>query len=78
MPPVGSFMLGAFAVFIAWTLVRALQSGTIFSDGVPCNANEQPMEFASVAAIHCGGAVLFAWLAASDGIPVLWRLVGAQ
>jgi len=34
MPPVVSIMLGAFAVFIVWTLVRALRNGIICSDGV--------------------------------------------
>jgi len=34
MPPVGSLMLGAFAVSITWTLVRVLRNRTIFSDGV--------------------------------------------
>jgi hypothetical protein len=76
MPPVGSFMMGAFAVFIMWTLARALRNGIIFSDGVPYSANEQPMMFASMAAIHCSGAFLFAWLAASGGIPEFWRLIG--
>jgi hypothetical protein len=69
MPAIGSFMMGAFAVFIAWTLVRAWRNGTIFSDGVAYNAGEQPMMFASTAALHGIGALLFAWLAASGHIP---------
>ena len=68
MSPVGSFMLGAFAVFIMWTLVRALRSGIIFSDGVAYNINEQPRMFASMATIHGIGAFFFAWLAASGDI----------
>ena len=68
MPPVGSFMLGAFAVFIMWTLVRALRSGIIFSDGVAYAANKQPRMFASMATIHGIGAFFFAWLAASGDI----------
>jgi hypothetical protein len=76
MPPVGSFLLGAFAVFIALTLVRALRSGIIYSDGVACDAHEQPGMFASLAAIHGGGAVLFAWLAASGGIVKFLPLMG--
>ena len=34
MRPFGCFILGAFAVFIIRTLVRALRSGVIFSDGI--------------------------------------------
>jgi hypothetical protein len=68
MPAVGSFMLGAFAVFIAWTLVRALRNGTIFSDGVAYHAGEQPRMFVSMAAVHGAGVLLFGWLAVSDSI----------
>jgi hypothetical protein len=77
MPPVVSLMMGEFAIFIVWTLVRALRNGIIFSDGVPYNANERPMVFASMAAVHCGGALLFAGLAAG-GIPGFSHLVGSQ
>jgi hypothetical protein len=63
MVSVGSFALGGFAVFIAWTLVRALRSGTIFSDGVGYGFNEQPRMFVSTMAIHGVGVLLFAWLA---------------
>jgi len=78
MPLIGSFMLGAFAVFIARTLVRALRNGVIFSDGVPYDIHVQPRKFASTAAIHGGGAVLFAWLALSGGIARLWPLMELQ
>jgi hypothetical protein len=75
MPAAGSFMMGGFAVFIMWTLVRALRNGTIFSDGVAYHAGEQPMMFASTAAIHGIGALLFAWLAASGDIAGAWHLI---
>ena len=73
--PVASFMMGAFAVFIMWTLVRALRSGIIFCDGVPYDFNQRPRMFASMAAIHYGGVLLFVWLAASGGIAKLWPLM---
>ena len=78
MPVVGSFLMGAFAAFIMWTLVRALRNGIIFSDGVPYDIHEQPRKFASMAAIHGGGAALFAWLAASGDIAGVGRLLGPQ
>ena len=36
----------------------------IFSDGIGYDLDEQPMKFASTAAMHGIGALLFAWLAA--------------
>jgi hypothetical protein len=76
MPLVGSLLMGAFAVFILRTLVLAVRSGVIFSDGVAYDARKQPGTFASTAAIHSGGAVLFAWLALSGHVAGLWPVVG--
>ena len=75
---VANFLMGAFAVFVAWTLVRALRTGIIFSDGIAYDAHEQPRMFASMAAIHGVGVVLFAWLAASGGVARLLPLIGAH
>jgi hypothetical protein len=75
MTAIVGFILGAFSIFIMWTLARALRSGVIFSDGVGYDAHTQPRMFASVAAIHCSGAFLFAWLAANGGIARLWPLI---
>jgi hypothetical protein len=67
-------MMGAFAAFIVWTLVRALRHGIIFSDGIGYDIHEQPTKFAATAAMHCIGALLFAWLAAG-GIADFYRLI---
>jgi hypothetical protein len=74
--PVARLLMGAFAVYIAWTLVRALRTGIIFSDGIAYDAHQQPRMFASTAAIHGGGAVLFAWLAANGGVTRLLPFTG--
>jgi len=74
MRSVAVLMMGAFAVYIVWTLVRALRQGIIFSDGIGYDIDEQPMKFASTVAMHGIGAMLFAWLAAG-GIANLFRLI---
>jgi hypothetical protein len=74
MPAVGSFMMGGFAAFIVWTLVRALRNGVIFSDGVGYDLAQQPRQFTSMAVVHGVGALLFAWLAAG-GAAHAWRLI---
>jgi hypothetical protein len=71
MSPVAGLMMGGFAAFIMWTLVRALRDGVIFSDGIGCDIHQQPTKFASTAVLHGTGALLFSWLAAHD----LYRLV---
>jgi hypothetical protein len=74
MRSVAVLMMGAFAVYIVWTLVRALRQGIIFSDGIGYDIDEQPMKFASTVAMHGIGAMLFAWLAAG-GVANLFRLI---
>jgi hypothetical protein len=74
MRSVAGLMMGAFAGYIVWTLVRALRDRIIFSDGIGYDLDEQPMKFASTAAMHGVGALLFAWLAAG-GIANVFRLI---
>jgi hypothetical protein len=75
MHPVGRIVVGALALFILWTLVRALRSRTIFSRGTAYDTNEQPMMFAFVAASHLIAILFFGWLAAGGDIAGFWRLV---
>jgi hypothetical protein len=74
MRSVVGLMMGGFAAYIVWTLVRALRDGIIFSDGIGYDINEQPTKFASTVVLHGTGAVLFAWLAAG-GIANFYRLI---
>jgi hypothetical protein len=75
MHPVGRIVVGVFALFIVWTLVRALRRGTIFSRGTAYDINEQPMMFPLVAASHFLIICFFGWLAAGGDIAGFWRLV---
>jgi hypothetical protein len=75
MDPIGRIVLGVFAAFILWTLIRALRSGIIFSRGTGYDSNERPMMFAFVAASHVIIICFFGWLAAGGDIAAFWRLV---
>ena len=72
---IGRVILGALAIFTVWTLVRALRSGTIFSQGAAFDVNDQPILFSLTLAVHAVVAVFFAWLAAGGDIAGFWRLV---
>ncbi len=74
MHPVSRIILGVMAVFILWTLVRALRSGTIFSRGGGYDTNSQPMMFALIGACHVFGICLFVWLAAGGDIAAFCRM----
>ncbi len=75
MPLAGRVILGGLAIFMAWRLIRAVRDGVIFSDGVPCDGNEQPMLFAGMAALDVIGIVVFTWLAAGHGAAGFGRLL---
>jgi hypothetical protein len=74
MRSVVGLMMGGFAVYVVWALVRAWRERVIFSDGVGYDLDAQPMKFASTAALHGVGALLFAWLAAG-GVANFLRMV---
>ncbi len=64
MHPAGRIICGALAVFILWTLVRALRSGVIYSEGYGFSLDESPMLFTLAAIVHAGGALFLAYLSA--------------
>jgi hypothetical protein len=68
MPLTGRVLLGCVAVFLAVSLLRAFRNRVIFSDGVPCDGNAQPMRFAELAALDAIGVVVFTWLAVGHRI----------
>src|SRR5258707_1212345 len=70
--------LGAFALFIRWTLVRGLRRGAIFSRGTGYDIDEQPMMFALVAASHVIIIGFFGRLAAGGDIAGFWRLIAPR
>jgi hypothetical protein len=74
----GRVLLGGLVVFLVWNLFRAVRDGVIFSDGVPCDANAQPVRFAEMAALDVIGIVAFSWLAAGDSVTTFWRLLASN
>ena len=64
MNPSGRIILGALALFIFWTLVRAFRRGVIYSDGYGFSLDENPMMFTLAVIVHTLGALFFAYLAA--------------
>jgi hypothetical protein len=64
MPVYGRVIMGCLAIFVAWTMLRAMQSGTIYSRGSAYEENTQPTIFILAMIAH-GLIVMFClWLAA--------------
>jgi hypothetical protein len=78
MPLLGRVLLGGFAIFMVWSLCRAIRDGVIFIDGVPCNGKEQPTRFAGMAALDVIGIVAFSWLAAGSSVTSFWHLLASE
>jgi hypothetical protein len=72
----GRVMLGVFALFIAWTIVRALRTGQVFSEGWGYSLDDQPMLYTGTVIVHAAGVVWFAWLAAEYDTASFLHLIG--
>jgi hypothetical protein len=57
-------LMAGLACFVIWTMIRALRSGKILSDGGAFSADEQPMMFSLGVAAHSLCVAYLLWLAA--------------
>ena len=57
----GRFIMGAFALFFVWTLVRAWRTGWIYNGMWKCNADDSPVMYSLMFAGH---AFIFAMFVA--------------
>jgi hypothetical protein len=73
MNPYGRLVLGALAVFVAWTMVRAWRSGVIFSEGRGYDIDENPTIYSLGLAVHGGIVIYCAALAAGFTNADIWQ-----
>ena len=64
MPLFARFVMGCLAVFIAWTMLRAARSGTVFDDGRAYGESGRPAMFIVVMIGHFICVLFCLWLAA--------------
>jgi hypothetical protein len=64
MPLTARFIIGCLAVFLAWTMIRAAKSGTVFDDGRAYVEGERPGMFVLVMIGHFVCILFCLWLAA--------------
>jgi hypothetical protein len=77
MNPSGRIILGALAVFLLWSLIRAFRRGVIKStSGYSFTLDDSPMLFTLVAIVHAGGALFFAYIAAGHDAAGFTRWLG--
>lgn len=69
-------LVAGLACFVIWTLIRALRSGTILSEGTAFSADEQPTMFALGVAAHSLCVAYLLWLAAGYDSRGFFRLFG--
>jgi len=73
MHPIGRAVLALMAVFMVWSLVRALRTGQIFDEVRAYSLDDQPFLFSLTAAAHFLGIAFFAWLAAGGDAATFYR-----
>ncbi len=78
MPLFGRVIMGLLAIFIAWTLLRALRNGRIFSRGYGFTIDDQPMMFVLAMATHGLMVFFLLWLAAGYDIDSFLRHIGLE
>jgi hypothetical protein len=76
MPLYGRAIMGALALFVAWTLVRAMTSGTVFSQGRAYSFDDSPMMATALVATHGVLVVYCLWLAAGYDTASFLHLLG--
>jgi hypothetical protein len=69
-------LVAGLACFVIWTMIRALRSGTLFSDGGTFTADEQPVMFSLGVAAHSLCVAYLLWLAAGYDSHGFFRLIG--
>lgn len=57
-------VFGCLGVFCAWTMIRALRTGIIFSRGARFDLDERPIAFSLVFTAHLAIVGLCFWIAA--------------
>ena len=69
-------LLAALAIFILWTVVRALKRGVVYSRGYSFRLDDSPLLSTLAVVVHCLGAMFFAYLAGGYDMAGFARLCG--
>lgn len=64
MDPIGRVVMAGLAVFVAWTVVRALRSGSLYSENMEFTVDGNPVMYSLGLVVHAGMAVFCAAMAA--------------
>lgn len=75
MDPIGRFVMAGLAVFVAWTVFRALRSGTLYSEKMAFGLDENPIAFGLGIVVHAGLVVFCAAMAAGYPFPEFCTLI---
>ena len=76
MPMWARVLMVAFALFGAWTMVRAWRTGEVFSESFTYSLDGRPMMFSAVLVTHGICVAFLLWLAAGYDGPGFLRLFG--
>jgi hypothetical protein len=76
MPAFGRVVMGALAVFLAWTLVRGFRRGVVYDQGRAYEREARPVMFGAIMASHAAGMALCVGMAAGYSFVECLRMAG--
>lgn len=76
MPLYARIVFGCLAVFVIWTIIRAVHSGSVFSRGIEFKIDDRPFVYSLALAVHVLIAAFLIWSAAGNDPGVFLTKLG--
>jgi hypothetical protein len=76
MDPIGRGVMAGLAVFVVWTIVRALREGSLYSEKMEFTLDGNPVMFSLGLVVHAGIAAFCSALAAGYPMPEIRQVCG--
>jgi hypothetical protein len=73
MDPIGRIVMAGLAVFVAWTVFRALREGSLYSENMEFTSDGNPVMYWLGVVVHAGMAAFCVALAAGYTMPDIWQ-----
>jgi hypothetical protein len=73
MDPIGRVVMGGLALFVAWTVFRALRSGSLYSENMQFTSDGNPVMYSVGLVVHAGLAIFCAALASGYTMQEIWQ-----
>jgi hypothetical protein len=74
MDPIGRVVMAGLAVFVAWTVVRAIREGSLYSENMEFTIDGNPVMYSLGLIVHAGIVAFCAAMALGYTLPEIGQL----